>query len=98
MAATGKHGQARSANSKCPRFQGNPGGLVAAAWAFGVSPVERTDGSLDGPLRLLPGSQPAVRTAGTVIPAIAALTGDHPPGDKRDEEKGEEDLERPERS
>ena len=24
-------------------------------------------------------------------------TGDHPPGDKRDEEKGEEDLERPER-
>jgi hypothetical protein len=25
MAATGKHGQARSAKSKCPRFQGNPG-------------------------------------------------------------------------
>jgi hypothetical protein len=25
MAAIGKHGQARSANSKCPRFQGNPG-------------------------------------------------------------------------
>ena len=24
MAAIGKHGQARSANSKCPRFQGNP--------------------------------------------------------------------------
>jgi hypothetical protein len=24
MAATGKHGQARSAKSKCPRFQGNP--------------------------------------------------------------------------
>jgi hypothetical protein len=25
MAAIGKHGQARSAKSKCPRFQGNPG-------------------------------------------------------------------------
>ena len=25
IAAIGKHGQARSANSKCPRFQGNPG-------------------------------------------------------------------------
>ena len=24
MAATGKHGPARSANSKCPRFQGSP--------------------------------------------------------------------------
>jgi hypothetical protein len=24
MAAAKKHGQARSANSKCPRFQGNP--------------------------------------------------------------------------
>jgi hypothetical protein len=24
MAAIGKHGQARSANSKCSRFQGNP--------------------------------------------------------------------------
>src|ERR1700728_4701445 len=49
------------------------------------------------PTSLLPGSQPAMRAAGTVIPAIAALTGDHPPGDKRDDEKGEEDLERPER-
>ena len=28
MAAIGKHGQARSANSKCPRFQGNPEGLT----------------------------------------------------------------------
>src|SRR5271169_2872628 len=50
-----------------------------------------------GPLRLLPGSQPAIRAARTIIPAIAALTGDHPPGDKRDDEKGEEDFERPER-
>ena len=38
-----------------------------------------------------------MRAAGTVIPAIAALTGDHPPGEKGDDEKGEEDFERPER-
>src|SRR5438445_459661 len=47
--------------------------------------------------RLLPGSQPAMRAAGTVIPAIAALTGDHPPGEKPDDENGEKDFERPER-
>jgi hypothetical protein len=38
-----------------------------------------------------------MRAAGTVIPAIAAITGDHPPGDKCDGEKGEEDFEGPER-
>src|SRR5579862_5346860 len=38
-----------------------------------------------------------MRAAVTVIPAIAALPGDHPSGDKRDGEEGEEDLERPER-
>jgi len=34
MAATGKHGQARSAKSKCPRFQGNP------AYAYPLLDVE----------------------------------------------------------
>lgn len=43
-------------------------------------------------LRLLPGSQPALRADWIVIPAIAALKGDHPRDEKRDAEKGEEDL------
>jgi hypothetical protein len=36
MAAIGKHGQARSANSKCPRFQGNPA-WPAATGRLGTS-------------------------------------------------------------
>ncbi len=35
-AAIGKHGPARSANSKCPRFQGNPA-LASACRTVGVS-------------------------------------------------------------
>src|SRR5215813_9535762 len=34
MAATGKHGQARSAKSKCPRFQGNPDQLKLSGIVF----------------------------------------------------------------
>jgi hypothetical protein len=49
MAAIGKHGQARSAKSKCPRFQGNPAptpavGHVAAAASTSSSP-QRSSGA-----------------------------------------------------
>ena len=36
------------------------------------------------PVRLLPRSQPAIRMARTIILAIAVLTVDHPPSEKRD--------------
>ena len=68
----------------CQR-QGNCGHLRSAG---GSGPGLRSPGWAF-PARLLPRSQPAIRMARTIILAIAVLTVDHPPGEKRDGRNGE---------